>query len=260
MNAEEILAKIRSEYQHLLGENLVGIYVHGSLAFGCFHPQHSDIDFIVIVRQPLETEVKKALITTLLALEPQLPAKGAEMSVVLESYARHFVHPCPFELHYSRAHTAWAQRNLDDYCCQMKGNDPDLAAHFTVILNVGRVLCGKSVQEVFGEVPSADYLSSLLYDAADALEGIHHQPVYFILNLCRTVAYLAEGQVLSKKMGGEWGMEHLPKSFHSLIEQALAVYAGVRKEGFEAQNLEAFVRYMLAQIDIDGKKEPQSLQ
>ena len=259
MNTEEILEIIRAEYQQILGENLVGIYVHGSVAFGCFHPQHSDIDFIVIVRKPLTMVCKKALISSILELEPVFPAKGAEMSVVLESDARHFVHPCPFELHYSRAYTAWAQRNLDDYCCRMNGTDPDLAAHFTVIRSVGKVLCGKNVQEVFGEVPSADYLASLRYDAADAPEGIHHQPVYFILNLCRIAAYLAEGKVLSKKTGGEWGATHLPELFHPLIRKALAAYAGEMTEDFEADALAAFARGMLALIETGGKNERQSL-
>jgi len=251
MNTNEILVAIRTEYQHLLGENLVGIYVHGSVAFGCFHPQRSDIDFIVIVRQPLEMDRKKALIRTLLKLEPQLPAKGAEMSAVLEAYARHFVHPCPFELHYSKTHTEWAQRNLNDYCARMNGTDPDLAAHFTVIRTVGKVLCGKKVEEVFGEVSSADYLSSLRYDIADVMGEIHQNPVYFVLNLCRIAAYLAEGKVLSKKAGGEWGIEHLPAEYHELIVQALRNYTGDEADVSVMKKLEPFAQYMLSQIQED---------
>ena len=30
-------------------ENLIGIYLHGSLAMGCFHPHHSDLDMLVLV-------------------------------------------------------------------------------------------------------------------------------------------------------------------------------------------------------------------
>jgi streptomycin 3"-adenylyltransferase len=37
MNPSEILSVISREYQLILGENLCGIYVHGSLAFGCFN-------------------------------------------------------------------------------------------------------------------------------------------------------------------------------------------------------------------------------
>ena len=40
---------IHGEYQTILGDNLVGIYVHGSIAFGCFHEEKSDIDFIAVI-------------------------------------------------------------------------------------------------------------------------------------------------------------------------------------------------------------------
>ncbi|WP_040214602.1 nucleotidyltransferase domain-containing protein [Clostridium polynesiense] len=49
MNCKKILNKIAYEYKRVLGDNLIGIYVHGSLAFGCFNPNKSDMDFIVVI-------------------------------------------------------------------------------------------------------------------------------------------------------------------------------------------------------------------
>src|SRR5579872_4704845 len=42
-----------------LADNLVGIYLHGSLTMGCFHPERSDIDLLVVVREATELEVKR---------------------------------------------------------------------------------------------------------------------------------------------------------------------------------------------------------
>ncbi len=39
---------LRTELQRLLGQNLLGIYLHGSLALGGFQPGRSDIDVIVV--------------------------------------------------------------------------------------------------------------------------------------------------------------------------------------------------------------------
>ncbi|HJW82735.1 MAG TPA: hypothetical protein VJ754_00380, partial [Anaerolineae bacterium] len=35
----------------ILGENLVGVYLHGSLALGCFNPAQSGVDLLVVRRQ-----------------------------------------------------------------------------------------------------------------------------------------------------------------------------------------------------------------
>ncbi|MCA1695715.1 MAG: nucleotidyltransferase domain-containing protein, partial [Actinobacteria bacterium] len=34
--------------QALLGQALVGVYLHGSLAYGCFNPDRSDLDLLAL--------------------------------------------------------------------------------------------------------------------------------------------------------------------------------------------------------------------
>src|ERR1700680_1170010 len=45
----------------VLGENLVGLYLTGSLAYGDFVPERSDIDLQAVVRNPLTPEELKAV-------------------------------------------------------------------------------------------------------------------------------------------------------------------------------------------------------
>lgn len=45
INESELLNRIKISYQNILKDGLVGIYVHGSIAFECFHWDQSDIDF-----------------------------------------------------------------------------------------------------------------------------------------------------------------------------------------------------------------------
>lgn len=45
--------KIASEYAHILGDNLVGIYVHDSIAFGYWCCEKRYIGFIVTVMRLL---------------------------------------------------------------------------------------------------------------------------------------------------------------------------------------------------------------
>lgn len=53
-----LLTIICKEYQEILKDNLIGIYIHGSIAFGCFNQDTSDIDFIVVVKKSLNQTIK----------------------------------------------------------------------------------------------------------------------------------------------------------------------------------------------------------
>ena len=47
----EVLDAFTKRSVDILQENLVGIYLHGSAAMGCFNPRSSDIDLIIVVRK-----------------------------------------------------------------------------------------------------------------------------------------------------------------------------------------------------------------
>lgn len=248
MTESELLCNIKTTYRQILGDNLTGIYIHGSLAFGCFHWDTSDIDFIVVVKEDLALSAKTALITALLSLDAYAPPKGFEMSVVLESACNPFVYPTPFVLHYSNIHKAGFQKDLNKYCQAMQGTDLDLAAHFTVLRQTGMVLCGNAIPDVFADVPKTCFLNSIRADMEEAAARIAQNPIYFILNACRTCAYLKEGILLSKEQGGMWGMRHLPAAFSSLIQQALHCYSAGRHFQASQETLHHFTAHVLTQL------------
>lgn len=252
---EKFLCRIRKEYGAILQDALVGIYLHGSLAFGCYDPRVSDIDFLVVVDRPLSVSVKKALLEALLALLPLCPRKGPEMSVILARHCRPFVYPTPYELHFSMAHHARALRDPDEYCTNFHGTDKDLAAHITVTRAVGQVLCGKPIFDVFGEVPREAYLDSICYDVENAAADIFDNPVYIILNLCRVAAYIRDGLVISKKDGGLWGMAHLPCVYHGIIHSALDAYGSGTAYVSDTETEIGFAAYMTDQIFHKEEKE-----
>lgn len=51
-----------------LGENLTGIYLHGSAAMGCFSWTTGDVDCLVVTAAPLGIAAKAAMIDICLAL------------------------------------------------------------------------------------------------------------------------------------------------------------------------------------------------
>lgn len=243
-----VLNKISEKYQEILKEKLTGIYVHGSIAFGCFNWEKSDIDFIVVIKEALSLEEKERLIQILLGLDEEAPSKGFEMSIVIEKYCDPFVYPTPFELHFSNAHREKYRQNLREYCEKMHGTDKDLAAHFTVIRKVGWVLCGADITSVFGQVPEKDYFDSIRGDVEDAENEIMENPVYIILNLCRVLAFVKEGIVISKKQGGEWGIRNLPEEYRPLVKKALLSYGTFGEIRAKKEQLRQFAGYMLERL------------
>ena len=234
--------------QNILGENLVGIYLHGSAVMGCFNSQKSDLDFIIVVKEDLSNAAKRAYMDMVIELNKQAPKKGIELSIVRENVCRPFVYPTPFDLHFSIAHLNWYQTNPEDYVEKMKGTDKDLAAHFTIIYHRGKALCGKAIREVFSEVSSADYFDSIWGDIENAQEEMIESPTYIILNLCRVLAYSKEGLILSKLEGGKWGLENVSEKYANLISDALAEYETNYSMPLDDILAKEYARYMLEQI------------
>jgi streptomycin 3"-adenylyltransferase len=226
MDCNLILQRIKDSYSAILQGNLIGIYVHGSVAFGCFDRCRSDIDYIAVVNEPLTLDVKNRLFHETLQISKTAPPKGLEMSVVLKTNCINFRYPTPYEMHFSSSHHELTS-----------GTDTDLAAHFTVIKHTGIVLCGEPVDKVFGDVSRADFFSSIKSDIENA-----RAEAYYILNLCRTLAFKNSGLILSKKAGGEWGLANIDSRYGEVIKAAL------KNAEPDVKSAEKFCKYMLNEI------------
>jgi streptomycin 3"-adenylyltransferase len=183
-----------------------------------------------------------------IAFNEEAPGKGLELSIVTRDAVNPFRYPTPFVLHFSPMHLDWFRRDPTGYVQHMKGEDPDLAAHCTIVRKRGVVLYGAPVEEIFGEVPKAAYLDSIRQDVAGAGEDILTDPLYMTLNLCRVLAYAREGLVLSKQEGGQWGLSHLPGEHCPVIRLALDCYANDRSMQIDAAAARAFAAAMLESI------------
>ena len=245
---QELLNTCVSRTKQILKNNLTGIYLHGSAVMGCFNPEKSDLDFIVVINEALPDFVKKEYMNMIVDLNACGPAKGIEMSVVTKSVCNPFVYPTPFDLHFSIAHLNWYKSNPDDYIQKMKGTDKDLAAHFTIITNRGKCLYGEPIEKVFSKVPEQDYFDSIWNDIADAVEDISENTMYLTLNLARVLAYKNNGVILSKKEAGEWALKNLPEEYHPLIKATLKEYAAAVSVKYNLELAKQYAGCMLNRI------------
>ena len=222
-SARRLARKVAAGYHVILGQNLVGFYLHGSMTLGGFN-DGSDIDFLVVTNAGPPQDQKERMIRLLLDLDGQAPEKGFEMSAVTLNDTQNPVYPPHFSLHFSNTHKDRAAADIAGYCRDMNGRDPDLAAHFTVARLFGEALIGPPPKAVFAPVPRRDYIAAVISDISGAPEDIIKNPVYVVLNLCRVTAACEQDLVLSKKDGGRWGLVNFPDKYRPLIQDALDSY------------------------------------
>ena len=240
----------------LKNKNIVGIYLHGSLAMGCFNPEHSDVDILIVIEKAMNVQEKFSFAKMVLKISKNpIPL---ELSILKLDDFRPWKYPTPFEFHYSEDWRDKYDKELKNSDWQKwndkQRTDPDLAAHITVTYHRGTRLYGKDIKKVFPKIPFSDYLDSIARDVVWALnENMRYKnPVYLILNYCRVLAAAREKKVLSKYEGGEWGLKNLPRRFGDIIHTAMKIYAGeeVRKE-FDQKILDEFINYSLFFLDLE---------
>lgn len=224
MERQKLLDELVEYSCRIFENNLIGTYLHGSMAMGCFNPIKSDIDILFVVENAITDLQKKRFMDVIVNLNDNAPAKGIEMSLIRSEYCKNFVYPTPFDLHFSNMHLNWYKNNPTKYIEKMNGTDHDLAAHFVITKNRGIVLYGKPINDVFGEIPSEAYLDSIKSDIIGSQDQVIDNSIYIILNLCRVLAYVQDGLVLSKKEGGEWGIKNIDGKYKGLIKEALVCY------------------------------------
>lgn len=242
-------------FQSRLPENLIGIYLHGSLAMGCFNPSCSDIDLLAITRHKMAVEVKRSLAEFL--LDNSLNPSRIEISFLRHSDMYPWRRPTPFDFHYSEDWRSDFERDLSSGNWKewniVQRYDDDLAAHITVVNHRGICLHGPFLSDIFPPVPKQDFIVSILGDVQSAkfgLSAILQYPVYVVLNACRTFAYLQTGRIMSKEEGGIWALQVLPLRFHNTVAGALEEYRnGNGASDFAKEQLADFATHMQSEVD-----------
>ena len=230
--------------------NLIGIYLHGSLAMNCFNPLRSDVDLLVVTRRAMAVKTKRGVAEFL--LENSRQPSAFEISFLSRKDLSPWRYPTPFDFHYSEDWREKFERDLagDEWkrLNDIQHYDEDLAAHITITKHRGVSLYGAPASVVFPRVPKSDFARSILADAGSAefgFDAVLQYPVYVVLNSCRTLAFLQTELILSKDEGGVWALENLPARFRDIITSSLNEYRCGRNESnlFEDQ-LISFVSFM----------------
>jgi hypothetical protein len=207
----------------VLKDDLVGLYLNGSLALGEFDPTHSDIDFIAATKQL----VCGARFVALVDMHQLITLGGWPYATELEgSY---------IPLAALRRHDPSAsifpnlERGLAEKL-QFKQHHSDWIIQRHIVREYGITQFGPSPRSLIDPV-SADELRRATIDVLQswwatpaALENTRRNSgyqVYAVQTMCRALYTLEHGSVASKPMACDWASGKLPALWSGLIEKAL---------------------------------------
>jgi predicted nucleotidyltransferase len=258
---QEVLRTFVAAVQAELVEDLVGIYLVGSLASGDFDLD-SDVDFLVVIDADLTPANEKNLQT----IQRQVfqmdcyPAKHLEGSYITRCDLNDWDTVGEKELYY-----------FDNGSTTPEWSTHDNQWHVRWILRErGIPLLGPAPETLLPPIPVAELLAEMkgsMHIILRFFEESLDQPLNFfnsqfgqsfvVLTCCRILHTLHTGEVHSKKAGVIWAQQTVDPAWRNFIESAWTDREGVRfgaKIGQRADEelLEKtlkFIQYALAQMD-----------
>lgn len=235
-DVNNLLRLLLTETHAILGDELIGLYLDGSLALGDFNPATSDVDFIAAVAQPLVSSETEFLRRNSISKVPELAAMHRR---IRDS-------GCPFatELEGSYIHLSALRRhdpadavfpNLErgpDEVLKLEKHHSDWIIHRYTVRKHGITLFGPPPATIIEPISPIDVrraTTEVLRSwwgtpaAAEAIRGAHPgYLVYVVQTMCRALYALEYGAVVSKPVAARWALATLDVRWHALIERSLA--------------------------------------
>lgn len=223
-SATRLLSKIKKELPNVLGDNLYGVYVYGSLTSGGFRPTSSDIDCIAVINQSLS---RKEIISLrkwhMRLLKKDSWAHRLELSYVTKLNVTSQIGKVIKVVRY------WGTKLLE------KVSDASSPITWLNILDSGVILFGPDPKEFVPEIKEKQIRDALKME----FDEINKHPkkflaedwskIYVVLTLCRILYTLQTGEMKSKQVAARWCLANLPKRWRPLVASAENALSATKK-------------------------------
>jgi len=205
-----------------LGDDLVGVYLHGSAALGGFRWERSDLDILALSQRELSDRQIGQVTHALAALS--YPANGLEFSLMTASEASAPEFPAPrFQLHMTTYGTAHIGKVVDG---RARAGDADLVLHLAVCEVRGIAIVGPPPREILPPIPDSA-VAAAMHEEIDWARR-NASPEYLVLSSARAWLFAETRRIASKIEAGEWAAERYGEP--DVIEAALARQRGAQAE------------------------------
>lgn len=211
----------------ILGEAVVGAYLHGSAVLGGLRPT-SDIDVLVAIDRPTGLEERRAIVDRLLGISGRRayrgPGRPVELTIVVASEVRPWRYPPRAEFQYGE----WLRDEYEAGRTPDPGPSPDLAPLIAMTLrgaDAGQPsLFGPPATDVFDPVPPADLRRAIVAGVPGLLADLATDTRNVLLTLARIWSTVATGELQSKDAAAAWAAERLPAAQRPVLDRARSMY------------------------------------
>ena len=215
-DVDALLLNLRQQLQQILGIELVGLYLYGSLVTGDFCIDISDLDLLVVIASDLDAphfsqlqQMHATLERTYSEWEGRIEAaylsKRALKTYKTEMSQIAIISPGePFHL---------------------KKAGRDWLLNWRIVREKGLTLYGPSPKTLIEPVSKQEFVETVREHAiwwSESIDEMRERPsqAYAILTLCRALYAWTKGDQVSKKRAAEWAQGRYPQ-WAELIQQAL---------------------------------------
>jgi len=225
----DLLIKIAHDVPGILGNNLLGIYLHGSLTHSAFNEKNSDIDCIAAIYNKLTVNEQEHLRKCFKKMSKTNSWMGKlhmhfipKKDILIKGSKMHMYKEEVFTECTSDANPIIWLDILDNGII-MFGPDPG-----SFIPKISKRMLHNSLKlELW-------YLKQELYDEKKHLfkkVALSYQ-VYAILTSCRICYTFENDSIVSKKLAGRWCAKFLDKQWRNMINRALKIKYGGEENRF----------------------------
>jgi predicted nucleotidyltransferase len=246
----EMLDAHLSGIRDILGDNLVGVYLRGSLALGDFDPAASDLDFFAVT----ERRISDAEFAALAALHTRLDHLPNRYAAELEgpyidrAAARRF-HPGERHPTIGRGEPLTWHEHGSNWVLER-----------WAVREHGIILLGPHPTTLIDPVTPDNIRAAVRHRLPDwaAWANQPNNPdwhssrghkAYVVETMCRALCTLATGELASKPQAVAWALANLPEPWRATVERSRAWQNDKTSDSTIAPEVWAFVLWATAQAD-----------
>lgn len=245
-SVNDVLNDYVARVNELLGDNIVGIYLFGSLSYNDFNPKRSDIDLSVVVKNPLSKEEGERVKNLHLELEKDHPSwkERIESSYTPLDLFNNVLPPKQprpyygagtfyFEAPYGNE---WLINNYLLYhkSITLQGNDFKELVNPIDIRDVQEASMNDLFKEWEPKINDKEWLNNSHYQS------------YLVLNLCRILNTVLQNSVDSKTVSASWVKIEYPQ-WQDLIEEADKWHYGVEMK--RQDEVIEFIKFTIEKVN-----------
>jgi hypothetical protein len=247
-----LLKDLTVQLPAILGRNLVGIYLYGSLTQRAFNPRRSDVDCIVVTQRDLSDAQFKRLKVWLSRTVESNPwtSRLQMLFLIRDEILTMNSRACLYQFGQLRR----------------SGSDGNPIIWMNV-LKSGMVLCGPRPESFVPEITCEMLFEALEREVGYLREEISCKPesewrdvpsyrAYAVLTLCRILYSSRKGTIVSKNHAAKWAIKHLPEEWNEIIFQALESDDPWRQPCIALSRIEQFIDFADTQLYL-GRANPR---